>query len=218
MWINLNSLRPSLALSLWKKETESVSCSVVFDPSRPHGLHVERQAPLSMGFPRQECWSGWPFLSPGDLPNPGIKPRSPALQAGRFLTVWANKQAPAFLFEKIHPWKTLRYLVSSVPFLQDGGFSQSQVLFVWFCFAETCTFSAQIFSQVHLCSEGLLSADVFIRQIVVGCLHIWLFWTALPILFHLASGYKFIQLNLKAPSKHSPHKHDFPKHSCAVWN
>ena len=36
---------------------------------------------MSMGFPRQEYWSGLLFPSPGDLPNPGIKPRSPALQA-----------------------------------------------------------------------------------------------------------------------------------------
>ena len=42
---------------------------------------VAYQAPLSVGFSRQECWSGLPFLSPGDLPNPGIEPRSPALQA-----------------------------------------------------------------------------------------------------------------------------------------
>ena len=39
------------------------------------------QAPLSMGFPRQEHSSGLPFPSPGDLPNPGIEPRSPAFQA-----------------------------------------------------------------------------------------------------------------------------------------
>ena len=39
------------------------------------------QAPVSMGFPRQEYWSGLPFPSPGDLPDPGIKPKSPALQA-----------------------------------------------------------------------------------------------------------------------------------------
>ena len=39
------------------------------------------QAPPSMGFPRQEYWSGLPFPSPGDLPNPGIEPRSPALEA-----------------------------------------------------------------------------------------------------------------------------------------
>ena len=42
---------------------------------------VAHQAPLSMGFPRQEYWSGLPFPSPGDLPNAGIKPKSPALQA-----------------------------------------------------------------------------------------------------------------------------------------
>ena len=38
-------------------------------------------AHLSMGFSRQEYWSGWPFPSPGELPNPGIQPGSPALQA-----------------------------------------------------------------------------------------------------------------------------------------
>ena len=42
---------------------------------------VAYQAPLSMEFSRQGYWSGLPFPSPGDLPNPGIKPRSPALQA-----------------------------------------------------------------------------------------------------------------------------------------
>ena len=41
---------------------------------------LAHQAPLSMEFSRQECWSGLPSPSPGDLPNPGIKPRSPALQ------------------------------------------------------------------------------------------------------------------------------------------
>ena len=49
---------------------------------------VACQAPLSMGFSRQECWSELPFPPPGDLPNPGLEPvsfTSPAL-AGRFLT------------------------------------------------------------------------------------------------------------------------------------
>ena len=41
---------------------------------------VARQAPLSMGFPRQEYCNGLPFPSPGDLPNPDIEPMSPALQ------------------------------------------------------------------------------------------------------------------------------------------
>ena len=42
---------------------------------------VAYQAPLSMGFSRQEYWSGLPFSSPGDLPNPGIEPESPTLWA-----------------------------------------------------------------------------------------------------------------------------------------
>ena len=42
---------------------------------------VAYQAPLSIGFFRQEYWSGLPFPSPGDLPNPGIEPGSPTLQA-----------------------------------------------------------------------------------------------------------------------------------------
>ena len=42
---------------------------------------VAYQAPPSMGFSRQEYWSGLPFPSPGGLPNPGIEPGSPALQA-----------------------------------------------------------------------------------------------------------------------------------------
>ena len=41
---------------------------------------VAYQAPLSMGFSRQEYWIGLPFPSSGDLPDPGIEPRSPALQ------------------------------------------------------------------------------------------------------------------------------------------
>ena len=40
---------------------------------------VAYQIPPSLRFSRQECWSGLPFPSPGDLPNPGIEPRSPAL-------------------------------------------------------------------------------------------------------------------------------------------
>ena len=47
---------------------------------------VALQAPLSMGFSRQKYWSGLPFPSPGDLPNPGIKPETPALQADSLLS------------------------------------------------------------------------------------------------------------------------------------
>ena len=47
---------------------------------------VDFQPPLSMGFSRQEHWSGLPFPSPGDLPNPGIEPRSPTQQADSLLS------------------------------------------------------------------------------------------------------------------------------------
>ena len=50
---------------------------------------VARQAPLSMGFSRQEYWSGLPCPPPGDLPNPGVEPvslMSPALAGGFFTT------------------------------------------------------------------------------------------------------------------------------------
>ena len=55
------------------------SHSVVSDSAIP--WTAAHQAPLSTGFPRQHYWSGLPFLPPGDLPNSGIKPRSPTLQA-----------------------------------------------------------------------------------------------------------------------------------------
>ena len=45
---------------------------------------ASRQAPLSMGFLRQEYWSGLPFPSPGDLPNPGIEPESNCIAGRRF--------------------------------------------------------------------------------------------------------------------------------------
>ena len=57
---------------------------------------VAQEAPLSMGFPRQEYWSGLPGPPPGDLPNPGIEPvslMSPALSDG-FLTTITTWEAP----------------------------------------------------------------------------------------------------------------------------
>ena len=59
---------------------------------------VACQPPLSMRFSRQEYWSGWPFPPPGDLPNPGIKLGSPALQAD-FFTNWSTIEAP------VSPWR-----------------------------------------------------------------------------------------------------------------
>ena len=60
----------NLSLGLWLPVKVAQSC-----------LFATPWAIQSMEFFRPEYWSGWPFPSPGDLPNPGIKPRSPALQA-----------------------------------------------------------------------------------------------------------------------------------------
>ena len=57
-----------------------LSGSVVSESATPWS--AARQALLSMGFSRQEYWSGLPFAPPGDLPDPGIKPRSPCVAIG----------------------------------------------------------------------------------------------------------------------------------------
>ena len=61
--------------------TQSLSCAQLFVTL----WTVANQAPLSMGFPRQEYWSGLPFSPPRDLPDPEIKPTSPALQVDSLL-------------------------------------------------------------------------------------------------------------------------------------
>ena len=60
---------------------------------------VAYQAPPSMGFSRREYWSGLPFPSPGDLPDPGIKPGSPALQADALteICLFSNHYSKIFL-------------------------------------------------------------------------------------------------------------------------
>ena len=70
---NTDSKRSSSHLLLF---LVAKSCTTFCNPGE-----CNRQAPPSMGFPRQEYWSGLPFPSPRDLPDPGIEPRSPALQA-----------------------------------------------------------------------------------------------------------------------------------------
>ena len=65
-------------------ESEKRSRSIVSDSLRPRT--VAHQVPLSMGFPRQEYWSGLPFPSSEDFPDPGIEPRSLALWADALLS------------------------------------------------------------------------------------------------------------------------------------
>ena len=70
---------PRFVHSLTPRTSKYVSCCLVAK-SFPNLLRPH-QTPLSLVFPRQEYWSGSPFPSPGDLPDPGMEPASPALQA-----------------------------------------------------------------------------------------------------------------------------------------
>ena len=76
-WCRREGDEPLERLTEVKVKVKSLSCVQLFVTP----WTVAHQTPPSMGFSRQWYWSGLPFLSPGDLPNPGIKPRSPTLQA-----------------------------------------------------------------------------------------------------------------------------------------
>ena len=69
----------------------SLGCSAVSDPVTP--WTVAHQAPLSIGFPRQGYWNRLQFSSPGDLPDPGIELKCPALAGGLFISEQVLKQA-----------------------------------------------------------------------------------------------------------------------------
>ena len=77
------------------QKSESVSHSVMSHSLRPQST-VVCQTPLSMEFSRQESWSGQPFPSPGNLPDPGVKPASlmSCALAGRFFTSSTTWEAP----------------------------------------------------------------------------------------------------------------------------
>ena len=86
-FIQVGNLKKSLKSATFAFPHCLICCSFVVQ-SQSHALlfatpwTVAHQAPLSMGFSQQEFWSGLPFPSPGNLPDPGIKPMFPAL-AGR---------------------------------------------------------------------------------------------------------------------------------------
>ena len=79
------------------RDTHTALLSCVWLSATPWTIH--RQAPLSVGFPRQEYWSGFPFPSPGDPPNPGTEPSVfPALQADSLLL--SHKGSPIVSSER----------------------------------------------------------------------------------------------------------------------
>ena len=78
--------------SRWFQKERTWSHSVVSDSLRPHELHAAYQSPLSLGFSRQEYWSGLTFPSPGYLRNPEIELLVSRIAVRRF-TIWATREA-----------------------------------------------------------------------------------------------------------------------------
>ena len=74
-------------------------CLTLFDP-----MDCSCQAPLSMELSRQEYWSGLPFPPPGDLPDPGIEPVSPALAGGFFTTEPPGKPTKYFTYYRLYQY------------------------------------------------------------------------------------------------------------------
>ena len=108
---------------------------------------IDHQAPLSMGFVRQEYWSGLPFPSLKDLPNPGIEPVSPAL-AGGFFTHWAIRKAHFKHIAEI--------------FLRDKD--RNKTLKSWFSYQKSTSgsFRAQSWSHSSYSGEEDTTVTVFI--------------------------------------------------------
>ena len=78
-------------LSDWTKEQPGKKLLMLLFNHQVVSDSVRHQTPLFMGFLRQEYWSGLPFSSPGDIPDPGIKPMSPLLAGGFFTTEPSGK-------------------------------------------------------------------------------------------------------------------------------
>ena len=77
---------------------------------------VAYQASLSMGFSRQEYQSGLPFPSPGDLPDPGIEPMSPALQVDSLPP--SHQGSPNYIIASLNLYNSPKEIKSLVPILQ----------------------------------------------------------------------------------------------------
>ena len=113
--------------------------------------NVARQAPLSIGFPRQEYWNGLPFAPPRDLPNPGIKLTSPAAPAlaGGFFYHWVTWGVPR---------NALSYFLSTAARRKvefSGVFLKITTLYSYLCTMNThfkCPFQV---GNNFLCQKGL---------------------------------------------------------------
>ena len=103
----------------WLKDACLLGHSIMSDSATP--WTVAHQAPLSVGFSRQEYWSGLPFLSPGDLPDPGIEPLCTVLQVDSLPSEPAG--SPGWRSVDYKSQSQLMGVRSKVPVIEDDLFS-----------------------------------------------------------------------------------------------
>ena len=102
---------------------------------------VAHQAPLPMGFSRQECWSGLPCPSPGDLPSPGIEPGSSHM-TGRFFTIWATREALSEI------WTHFKAIVLSSIKCHKSSFYNNK--------HNSYNFTTRFFSAFHIDTQSII--------------------------------------------------------------
>ena len=118
---------------------------------------VGRQAPLSLEFSRQEYWSGLPFSSPGNLPNPGIKPRSPESQADSLSSAPPRKPCEYMKVNVLDaqscptPWTVASQAPLSMGFSRQGHWSGLRALLQG-VFPEHRRQTVRHLSHMHVCS------------------------------------------------------------------
>ena len=137
------------------------------------------QSPLSMEFCRQEYWSGLPFPSPGDLPNPGTEPKSPALQVDSFcLSHQGSPINPKLLIYPSSPflfgnhnfvsflWIYFFFVykfICIVLFFSDST-KKSGFVFVWLT-----SVSKIICKSIHIAANGII---LFFLQLIFYCVYV----------------------------------------------
>ena len=131
-------------------------CCCLLTQSCP--LSVAREAPLSMGFSRQEYWIGSPFPSPGDHPNPGIEPTFSVLAGGFFMTEPPGKPTWGLLIFSIGRFSSNAQIPleaklgsSNILVLSDNHLISSQYQLLYFLFAvfKLTNFNCRFLSFKH---------------------------------------------------------------------
>ena len=145
---------------------------------------VAHQAPLSMRFPRQEYWSGLLFPSPGDLPNPGIKPTSLALQA-------------SFLLSE-SPGKSVLVAISSF-YVNENIIPFAFVLKRYYFWIHNCNFISILLCTLKISFHCLVASMIAVEKFAVNLIDILYnnlsFFSDYPLKY-TPFGFKSFQLHL----------------------